>query len=114
MSVATGKVLERLRGAGAEGISGALLSEALGVSRAQVWKHVEALRARGYGIAGEPGGGYRLVRTPDRLYPEEIAHGLSTRWLARSFHHLEETDSTNRVALELAREGAPHGATVVA
>lgn len=114
MSEGAVKVLERLRGAGSEGISGALLSEALGVSRAQVWKHVESLRARGYGIEGEPGGGYRLVRRPDRLYPEEIAQGLSTRWLARSFHHLEETDSTNRVALELARNGAPHGATVVA
>jgi BirA family biotin operon repressor/biotin-[acetyl-CoA-carboxylase] ligase len=29
-------------------------------------------------------------------------------------HWLESTDSTNRVALERAREGAPHGATVVA
>lgn len=114
MSDGAARVLERLRGAGPAGISGALLSGDLGVSRAQVWKHVESLRARGYGIDGEPGGGYRLTALPDRLYPERIRDGLATRWLAREFHHLDETDSTNRVALEMARAGAPHGTTVVA
>ncbi len=94
--------------------SGALLAERLGVSRAQIWKHVESLRALGYAIEGEPGGGYRLLGAPDRLYPEEIAHGLATRWLARRVVAFESTDSTNRVALELAREGAAHGTTVVA
>ena len=53
-------------------VSGAALSDGLGVSRAQIWKHVEALRARGYAIDGEPGGGYRLVAAPDRLYAEEM------------------------------------------
>jgi BirA family biotin operon repressor/biotin-[acetyl-CoA-carboxylase] ligase len=107
-------VLERLRSAGPAGTSGALLSADLGVTRAQIWKHVETLRARGYGIDGEPGGGYRLVALPDRLYPEEIQQGLHTRWLAREIHHFDETDSTNRVALELARAAAGHGTTVVA
>ena len=114
MSEGAARVLQRLRSAGSAGLSGALLSEDLGVSRAQVWKHVESLRSRGYGIEGEPGGGYRLVALPDRLHPEQVQHGLSTRWLARDFRHLEETDSTNRVAIEMARAGAPHGATVVA
>lgn len=107
-------VLDQLREAGATGLSGARLSGSLGVSRAQIWKHVEALRARGYSIEGEPGGGYRLVGLPDRLYPEQIHAGLATRWLAREIHHFEETDSTNRVALELARQGAADGTTVVA
>lgn len=94
--------------------SGSELSRRLGVSRAQVWKHVETLRGLGYAIEGEPGGGYRLRSAPDRLYAEEIQPGLATRWLARELHHLETTDSTNRVAAELARGGAVHGATVVA
>ncbi|HEY5657107.1 MAG TPA: biotin--[acetyl-CoA-carboxylase] ligase, partial [Myxococcota bacterium] len=85
-----------------------------GVSRAQVWKDVEALRARGYTIAASPGGGYRLVETPDRLYPEELHAGLDTRWLARDIRYFDEIDSTNRVALDLARGGAAHGVTVVA
>lgn len=114
MSDGAARVLETLRSAGPGGASGVKLSEDLGVSRAQVWKHVETLRTRGYGIEGEPGGGYRLVRSPDRLYAEQVQPGLRTRWLARTFHHLEQTDSTNRVAIDLARSGAPHGATVVA
>lgn len=109
---APARVLEALRAGGPR--SGEALSTLLGVSRSQVWKHVGALRARGYGIEGEPGDGYRLVSTPDRLYPEQIHHGLATRWLARRIEWLEETDSTNRVAQDLARAGAPHGTAVVA
>lgn len=107
-------MLAALREAGGQMHSGALLSEELGVSRAQIWKHVETLRRRGYAIEGTSGGGYRLTARPDRLYPEEILPELATRWLGRDFHHLDVTDSTNRVAFELAREGAPHGATVIA
>jgi BirA family biotin operon repressor/biotin-[acetyl-CoA-carboxylase] ligase len=107
-------VLAALRRAGARSCSGETLSRELGVSRAQVWKHVEALRARGYAIDGEPGGGYRLTGAPDRLYPEELAHGLATRWLGHALHWHDEIDSTNRAALELARAGAPAGTAVVA
>ena len=114
MNEAPARVLDALRRAGDDSCSGAALSAELGVSRAQVWKHVEGLRARGYAIQGERGGGYRLRAAPDRLYPEELRHGLEAQWLAKTIHHFEEVDSTNRVALELAREGAPHGTTVVA
>jgi BirA family biotin operon repressor/biotin-[acetyl-CoA-carboxylase] ligase len=107
-------VLELLRHAAGRPCSGEALSAELGVSRNQVWKHVEALRGHGYGIDGEPGGGYRLVSAPDRLFAEEILPRLATRWLARELQWLDVTDSTNRVAAEWARAGAPHGATVVA
>jgi BirA family biotin operon repressor/biotin-[acetyl-CoA-carboxylase] ligase len=108
------RVLDLLRRGGGGPTSGEALSGALGVSRAQIWKHVEALRALGYGIDGEAGGGYRLVALPDRLYPEELSARLETRWLGRTLHWFESTDSTNRVALELAQRGAPHGAAVIA
>ena len=36
--------------------SGETLSEQLGVSRAQIWKHINQLRKRGYQIDGEAGG----------------------------------------------------------
>jgi len=114
VSGAPARVLEALRHAGDRSCSGESLSAELGVSRAQVWKHVQALRGRGYGIQGERGGGYRLTAVPDRLYPEEIAHHLRTRWLGRTLHHFEDVDSTNRVALELARAGAASGTAVVA
>lgn len=108
------RVLEILRCAGQGPCSGEALSESLGVSRAQIWKHVESLRRRSYAIEGEPGGGYRLTKIPDRLYPEELLHGLKTRWLGRSMHYFDSIDSTNRVALELARDGAEHGTSVIA
>jgi len=108
------RILDALRGAGGRSCSGELLSESQGISRAQVWKHVETLRATGYKIEGERGDGYRLVATPDRLYPEEVLAALKTRWLARDLRYFDEIDSTNRVALDLAREGAAHGTTVVA
>jgi len=108
------RALELLRREAGAPRSGEALSGALGVSRSQVWKHVEALRGLGYEIGGAPGGGYRLVSAPDRLYPEEVRSGLETRWLAREIHWLEETASTNDVAHELARGGAGHGTVVVA
>ncbi|HXV36530.1 MAG TPA: biotin--[acetyl-CoA-carboxylase] ligase [Myxococcota bacterium] len=114
MSHGPARILDALRRAGGGTCSGELLSSEYGVSRAQIWKHVEALRAKGYKIDGDPGGGYRLCEIPDRLYPEEIRAGLETRWLACDIRYFESVDSTNRVALELARSGAAHGTTVVA
>jgi BirA family biotin operon repressor/biotin-[acetyl-CoA-carboxylase] ligase len=108
------RVLEALRRAGGESRSGEALSAEQGISRAQVWKHVEALRARGYTIEACAGDGYRLTAAPDRLYPEEIRDGLRTRGLGHEIHWFEEIDSTNRVALDLARSGAAHGVAVVA
>ena len=110
---ASARLLGALRST-AGACSGEALSSALGVSRAQVWKHVQQLRKRGYEIEGEPGGGYRLRSIPDRLYPEAIETHLETRWLARTIEHLEETDSTNRVASERGAAGAEHGYTVIA
>ena len=107
-------VLRALRHAEDEPLSGEALSARLGVSRAQIWKHVGALRKRGYSIAGEPGGGYRFESAPDRLFSEEVGYGLATRWLAQKIVYFDETDSTNRVAFDLAREGAPAGTMVIA
>ena len=113
MNEATSQVLGALRSSPGP-CSGESLSSTLGVSRAQIWKHVEQLRKRGYEIDGEPGGGYRLRSVPDRLYPEAVAAHLDTRWLAQTIEHLEETDSTNRVAAERGHAGADHGYTVIA
>jgi BirA family biotin operon repressor/biotin-[acetyl-CoA-carboxylase] ligase len=114
VKVGPARILEALRRAGGETCSGEALSVEQGVSRAQVWKHVETLRGHGYTIEAATGGGYRLDQLPDRLYPEEINSGLETRWLARTIHYYDEIDSTNREAGELARAGCPNGTTVIA
>jgi BirA family biotin operon repressor/biotin-[acetyl-CoA-carboxylase] ligase len=119
MNDGTSRVLATLRDAasrtpGGAQCSGQLLSAELGVSRAAVWKHVQALRERGYEIEGAAGGGYALTGLPDRLYPEEIEAGRTTRWLASTVHYHDEIDSTNRLAFELGRDGAAAGTTVIA
>ena len=48
------------------------------------------------------------------LTAEALRPGLETAWLARELVWLAETDSTMRVAAELAGRGAPHGAAVIA
>ena len=93
MNESAARVLGALRQAAPGALSGASLSAGLGVSRAQVWKHVEALRAAGYRIAGEPGGGYRFCAAPDRLFShlamsENNDKGEGTAWL----EHVSDAD----------------------
>lgn len=108
------QVLHGLRSAPDGRCSGQRLSADLGVTRTQIWKHVNTLREHGYQIEGEPGDGYRLAKSPDRLYPEEISDGLETSWVAKEIEYLDETDSTNRVAFDRGREARDAGYTVIA
>jgi len=94
--------------------SGEALSAKLGLSRTAVWKHVEALRGKGYRIDAVPARGYRLMDVPDRLTPLELAPLLSTHHLGQSIHFHESLPSTNQAAFKLAAEGAEHGEVVIA
>jgi BirA family biotin operon repressor/biotin-[acetyl-CoA-carboxylase] ligase len=94
--------------------SGEALSAKLGLSRTAVWKHVEALRGKGYRIDAVPARGYRLVDVPDRLSSLELAPLLSTHHLGQSIHFHESLPSTNEAAFRLAAEGAEHGEVVIA
>ncbi len=105
-------VLERLLGG--ETVSGQEISDALGVTRAAVWKQVERLRERGFVIEARGRQGYRLVSCPDSLLPPVIAQGLTTQWAGREIVYLESVDSTNRAARDLAAQGAKEGTLVIA
>ena len=95
-------------------VSGEELSDALGISRTAVWKHIEKLREEGYDIMASPHLGYRLVSVPDRLTEVEIKWQLKTDIIARRVYYYKETDSTNDVANKLAASGEPEGAIVIA
>ena len=56
---------------GGDYVSGEKISQELGISRAAVWKAIEALRQEGYEITSAPNRGYRLTRVTARLRPEE-------------------------------------------
>jgi BirA family biotin operon repressor/biotin-[acetyl-CoA-carboxylase] ligase len=106
-------VLGALRDA-VEPVSGEMLASRLGLSRAAVWKRINRLKARGYDISGSPRKGYRLLGTPDKLLPEEIAAGLRVHRLAGPIHHFDTLASTNDLAKELGAGNAPEGTLVVA
>lgn len=57
-------------------VSGADLARRMGVSRAAVWKQIEALRAAGLPIEAHAGEGYRLMRPLDRLDAAAIRRSL--------------------------------------
>lgn len=93
-------------------LSGQELSRTLGISRAAVWKAVEALRRQGYDIEARTGRGYRLIGAPDFLSRETVEQYLHrTR---ENLHVLETVDSTNSFCRRLALEGAPDGTAVLA
>src|SRR5690242_19972829 len=108
------QVLCFLAEAGDEFVSGEAISDKLGLSRAAVWKHVNALRAQGYRIDAVPARGYRLVEIPDRLGPLELRPLLATHDLGQTIHAFDELASTSDHAKELAEECAAHGDVVIA
>jgi len=107
-------VLAFLAEAADDFVSGEAISDKLGLSRAAVWKHVNALRGQGYGIEALPARGYRLVSIPDRLGALEIGPLLHTHDLGQVLHCEDELPSTNDAAKELAEAGAVHGEVVIA
>jgi BirA family biotin operon repressor/biotin-[acetyl-CoA-carboxylase] ligase len=83
-------------------VAGPDLADRLDVSRAAVWKHVEALRETGFEIASGDGG-YELRSVPE--FGPAVAFGLDAP-VDVEYH--DSIDSTNRRARELAAEGREH------
>lgn len=106
-------VAAALAQAGPAGVSGEAVATRLGISRAAVHKHVQALRGFGYEISSAPHVGYRLLSVPDLCIPEEVWPRLAdTLWVSCSGGAV--TGSTNDAAKRLARSGAPEGTVVAA
>ena len=90
------RVLETI----AEGpVAGPAIADRLDISRAAVWKHVEALREDGFTIESTDDG-YTLAGVPE--YGPAVAFDLDAPFDVE-FH--ETIDSTNRRARDLAAEG---------
>ena len=82
-----------------EWVSGEDMARQQGISRAAVWKQIQALRRRGYRIASSTRRGYLLTEKPDLLDADQIKKDLVTNWLGRDILILEQASSTNAVAL---------------
>ena len=94
-------------------LSGEALSRRLGLSRAAVWKAVDALRKEGYEIEARTGLGYRLASAPDVLTEAEIRGFLGpTAIVGRELRCFQELDSTSTYLK--AQGDAPDGTVAVA
>ena len=88
-------------------VGGPELADRLGISRAAVWKQVEALRKEGFAIESTDDG-YAITDVPD-YGAAAIEFGLDAPYTV-DYH--EAVDSTNTRARELAMEGAVDTAVV--
>jgi BirA family biotin operon repressor/biotin-[acetyl-CoA-carboxylase] ligase len=95
-------------------VSGAKIASEIGVTRQQVWRWVEKLRALGVRVKGHARTGYHIERVPDILAPQLLSHRLYGTPFARRIHHFFKTESTNTIAMQLGEAGEPHGAVVLA
>ncbi|MBR0484778.1 MAG: biotin--[Oscillospiraceae bacterium] len=106
------KVLTELILSEGEYCSGGQLAEKFGVSRTAIWKAIEQLKSQGCEIDAVTNKGYLLKKIPDiynQSYMQMLLNG--TRWKVQ---HYAELDSTNRLAKDLASQGAPDGTVVTA
>lgn len=97
---------ELLRRLSAGPVSGDRLAREAGLTRAAVWKRIEALRAAGVEVEARPGQGYVLRHAPVLLDAEAIAAALAPDVRARlaALEVVWSLDSTNS---ELLRRSAP-------
>ena len=112
MTMLRDEVLALLRAQEGAPLSGEAMSRTLGVSRAAVWKAMEALRQEGYTISSAPRRGYALEESPDLLSPGELMD--PGRRVGRTLVCLDTVDSTNNEVKRRAVETVPEGLGVVA
>lgn len=91
--------------------SGQELGHELGVSRAAVWKQVQALQVQGVDIISQRGQGYCWVGGAELLSVEAIA---AAGFNSSRIDVLSVAESTNKVALSRVLDGAPSGTVVLA
>lgn len=90
-------------------VSGEEMSRKLNMTRAAVWKRIEALREEGWDIESGGKKGYHLD-AGDRIDPVLWENGLQTYELGRQTNrYAYSLDSTNRQVKQMAIEGCAHG-----
>jgi BirA family biotin operon repressor/biotin-[acetyl-CoA-carboxylase] ligase len=107
------KILKVLRASPGEYISSEELCKDAGISRAAIWKRMEALREEGYEIEASPHLGYRFISAPDSLIPDELKWGLKAKVFGKDIIAYKKVDSTNDVAYSLAEKGMKEGTVIV-
>ena len=94
--------------------SGEEIARTLQVSRAAVWKAVNALREDGYTIDAATNKGYRLSPDSDILSPQGIRRFLKPEYRDLDLTVLPTAPSTNALVREKANQGRPEGCVIIA
>ncbi len=76
-------------------VSGEEIAGRLGITRAGVWKHIDALRRAGFEISSSTNRGYRLTGIPDTPSPEVLSAMLNTAFMGRTIEYHPVISSTN-------------------
>lgn len=107
-------ILQRLLQADGKPISGQLLADELAISRTAIWKHIQSLQQQGYAIATVKNKGYVLTEAVDILSQVRMNMFLETKRFGHHYMHYDEVTSTQVIAHEQVRAGAPDGTVIVA
>lgn len=114
MPSAKGKLIEILQNNPDDYIALKNLSQTLHTTESTVLGHIETLRKRGYIIEEVSNKRYRLIHIPEELNSYMIAQNLHTNWLGSSIIYKDSISSTQELAHQEAKNGAAHGAIVIA
>ncbi|NCC86245.1 MAG: biotin--[acetyl-CoA-carboxylase] ligase [Clostridia bacterium] len=104
------EVLENNRG---NYISGEELAKELCVSRNSVWKSIRALQSYGYNISAVTNKGYCLASDSDIISAQSIQKHISKYPNTFEIVVHKTIESTNKVAKELAFQGAKEGTVII-
>lgn len=94
--------------------SGEQMAQALGLSRAAVWKAIKVLQEEGYPISAVSHRGYCMSPEADFLSEQGILRYAGTDCQNLKINVYPALDSTNRTLREQAEEGAAEGTVIFA
>lgn len=108
------EILQRFLNAPGEPISGQQLADDFQVSRTAIWKHMQSLQQEGYTFETVKKRGYQLISVPDKVDFGQLKQFLTTKRFGQQVHYFDSVESTQIVAHDLVRQGAPDGTLVIA
>ncbi len=94
-------------------VSGEEIAKELDISRTWVWNQINQLKVYGFEIRSSAKKGYKLISTPDVLFPSLIKSYLHTQYMGQHIYFFENLSSTQDKAKELAQKGAEQGSCVL-
>lgn len=114
------RVLELLEESRGKAVSGERLAEMLGISRTAVWKHIKALKEKGYEICSGSNRGYELIESIDVFSTKSVMDELAdeaggyTGRIGIEVEVRDEVTSTNALLKDMAAKGALEGRVLIA